>query len=249
MVDVFEEVEDQIRTERYVAFARRAMPWAIGASVALVVGLGGMWGYQSWQKSQSAKAGQIYIDALNALQASDQDKAFALFGDLTRSPVKVYRYAGLVDQGGMRLNAGKTDEAVKLFDDAAKVTSDPALQDNARLKSALALMDTAPYKDIEARLTPLTEEKRPLHLSAREALAFAKLQAGMRKEARADFQALSLSLGASEGMVQRAQVAVALIDSGSAAAMPQAVKDSLTLTPPPQFSPQSGPPEGQGADQ
>jgi hypothetical protein len=247
VVDVFEEVEDQIRTERYMALARRFAPWAIGAGVALAVGVGGYWGYQAWHDSQANKAGQIYLDAVEALQNQDEGKAFGLFGELTHSPLKVYKVAGYMDQAGMRMQAGKPLEAVSLYDQAATLASDPFVKDLARLKSALALMDTAPYKDIEARLTPLTDDKRPLHLSAKEALAFAKLQAGKRAEARADFNAITLSLGAPEGMTQRARVAIDLIDSGSAAAMAQAVKDSQTINPS-QFTP-GGPPPPQEAAQ
>jgi len=244
VVDVFEEVEDQIRTERYMALARKAAPWAIGAAVAFVIGAGGIWGYQTWHDGQASKAGQTYLEAVEALQNQDQDKAFGLFGELTHSPLKIYKVAGYMDQAGMRMQAGKSEEAAKLYDQAAALTSDPFIKDLARLKSAYALMDTAPYKDIEARLTPLTDDKRPLHLSAREALAFAKLQAGKTADARADFNALTLALGAPDGMVQRAQVAVAMIDSGSAAAMSQAVKDSLTVNPS-QFAPM-GPQAPQG---
>jgi hypothetical protein len=247
VVDVFEEVEEQIRTERYMALAKRLAPWAIGAGVALVVSLGGVWGYQTWHNAQANKAGQIYLDAVEALQNQDEGKAASLFGELTHSPLKIYKVAGYMDQAGLRMQAGKPQEAAKLYDQAAALASDPFVKDLARLKSALALMDTASYKDIEARLTPLIDDKRPLHLSAREALAFAKLQAGKTAEARADFNALTLSLGAPEGMVQRARVAMDLIDSGSAAAMAQAVKDSQTINPS-QFAP-AGPQPPEGAPQ
>lgn len=245
MVDVFEEVEEQIRTERYMALAKKAAPWAIGAGIALAVGVVIAWGYQSWHDRQADKAGQTYLDAIEAMQTQDEGKTVSLFGDLTHSPLPVYKYAGYMDQAGLRLQAGKGQEAAALYDKAAAVANDPFLKDLARLKSAYAVMDTAPYKDVEARLTPLTDEKRPLHLSAREALAFAKLQAGKTAEARSDFNALTLALGAPDGMTQRARVAIDMIDSGSAAAMAQAVKDSQLINPA-QFAPQmpQGGPEG-----
>ncbi len=247
MVDVFEEVEEQIRTERYMALAKRLAPWAIGGGVALAIGVFGVWGYQTWHDSQANKAGQLYLDAIDALQNQDETKASALFGEMTHSPLKIYKYAGYMDQAGLRMQAGKPQEAAKLYDQAATLGSDSLTTDLARLKSALALMDTASYKDIEARLTPLTDDKRPLHLSAREALAFAKLQAGKTAEAKADFNALTLSLGAPEGMIQRARVAIDMIDSGSAAAMAQAVKDSQNINPS-QFAPVA-PQQPEGAPQ
>jgi hypothetical protein len=255
VVDVFEEVEDQIRTERYMALLKKAAPWAMGAGAALVIGVVGVWGYGAWHDGQANKAGQTYMDAVEALSNQDEGKATALFGELTHSPLKVYKVAGYMDLAGLRMQAGKGQEAADLYDKAAAIATDPFIKDLARLKSAYALMDTAPYKDIEARLTPLTDDKRPLHLSAREALAFAKLQAGKTAEARSDFNALTLALGAPEGMTERARVAIAMIDSGSGPAMAQAVKDSQTINPQqfmptgPGPGPDAGPEAPEGAPQ
>ena len=66
MVDVFEEVEDQIRVERYRALAMKALPWAIGiAAAALIVALA-FWGWDSYSKSQANKASETYMAALEA---------------------------------------------------------------------------------------------------------------------------------------------------------------------------------------
>jgi hypothetical protein len=232
VVDVFEEVEDQIRIERYRAMAIRALPWAAGVFVAALVAALAYWGWSSHVQSQADKSSETYMAALEAYAQNDQAGAYAKLGDVVKIGAKGYKGLALMHQGGMRLEAGKTDEAVKLWDEAAKASSDPLIGDLARLKSALALLDTASYKDIEGRLTPLMEEKRPYRLEAREALAFAKLLAGKTTEARADFVALSQVLYGSDGQRQRANAAVALIDSGSAAAISAAAKAAAQLPPP-----------------
>ena len=104
------------------------------------------------------------------------------------------------------------------------------------------MLDTAPYKDLEARLTPLTAEGRPYRAEAREALAFAKLMAGDLAGARSDFVVISLMADAGQDARQRAEAAKALIDSGSAKAIPGAVKAALALPPPVQLSPGAAPP-------
>jgi hypothetical protein len=63
-------------------------------------------------------------------------------------------------------------------------------------------------------------------------LALAKLQAGRLQDARADFNALTLTLGASQGMKTRAQGAIALIDSGQAALVGAVVKAAVVAPPP-----------------
>ena len=53
MVDVFEEVEEQIRSDRYRALALKILPWFIGAVVLVLVAVGGWQGYRAWIGSQS----------------------------------------------------------------------------------------------------------------------------------------------------------------------------------------------------
>lgn len=247
MVDVFEEVEDQIRTERYKSLLLKVLPWAIGMAVLALAVTFGYWLWTSNQTKQADKAAEQYVAALETGAQGDPAKTFAALGEVAKSPNKTYRALALLQQGGIRQEEGKTAEAVKLFDEAAAATSEPLIVDLARLKSALALLDTAPYKDIEGRLTPLLEEKRPYRLQAREALAFAKVLAGRTAEARTDFSNLSTILGASEGMRERAQAAVALIDSGSAAALPAAVKAAVAMPEMP--APQALPPVASPAPQ
>ncbi|HRD27144.1 MAG TPA: tetratricopeptide repeat protein [Caulobacter sp.] len=254
MVDVFEEVEDQIRTERYRSLAIKALPWALGAAAAALIAALAFWGWDSYSKSQADKASETFMAALEASSQGDQTGAFAKFGEVAKSGARGYRGLALMAQGGLRMEAGKTDEAVKLWDEAAKASDDPLLADLARLKSAFALLDTAPYTELEGRLTPLMEDKRPYRLQAREALAFAKIMAGKATEARADFTYLSQVLGASEGQRKRAQAALALIDSGSAGAIPAAARAAALLPPAPPQMPEGlmgpgGPQAQQGTPQ
>jgi hypothetical protein len=245
VVDVFEEVEEQIRTERYKALGLKLLPWAIGLAILAVVAAGGIWGWDAWTRSQGEKAAETYVEALKAAGAGDETKAFTLLGEVAEAPVKGYPEMALMAQGGLRAQAGKTDEAVALFDKAAGKAKDPVIADLARLKSALALLDTAPYKDVEGRLTPLMEENRPYRLEAREALGFAKVVAGKPAEARNDFVVLTTVLGASQSMRQRAGAMVALIDSGSASSITQAAKLAATLPPPAPGLPEGAMPQAQ----
>lgn len=224
MADVFEEVEEQIRSDRYKALALKALPWILGALLlALVVALG-VWGWQEYRSRAVAQASEQYAAALDAFNEGRPDEAFRLWGEVADSPAKGYAALALMQQGAVRLDAGATQEAVQLFDQAAETAPDPLIGDAARLKSAFALMDTAPLQEVEARLRPMLEEDRPYRGLAREALAFAKLAAGDLAGARSDFVVLSLLAEAPEGARQRARAAIQLIDSGTAQNLPEVVR-------------------------
>nr|WP_283816685.1 tetratricopeptide repeat protein [Phenylobacterium glaciei] len=199
-------------------------------AAALVIALA-IWGYETYQTKTTAKASEQYSQAIDAFSAGRTDEADRLFGEVAKSGSKAYSSLALQHQGGIKLAAGKTPEAVKYFDQAAEAAPNDIIGDVARLKSAFALLDTAPYKDLEARLTPMLKEGRPYRTEAREALAFAKIMHGDLAGARGDFVVISLIADASEGARNRAKAAMDLIDSGSAKNVAAAARAAAALSP------------------
>ncbi|MET3527316.1 tetratricopeptide repeat protein [Phenylobacterium koreense] len=249
MVDIFDEVEEQLRSERYKSLALKVLPILGGVlAVALVAALA-IWGYQHFRNQAAAEASEKYAQAIDAFNAGRRDEAIRLWGEVGEGSSKAYKSLALQHLGGMKLADNKPAEAVKLFDQAADAAPNAIIGDVARLKSAFALLDTAPYKDMEARLTPLTEEGRPYRAEAREALAFAKLMAGDLAGARNDFVVIGLMADAGEAARQRAQAAQAMIDSGTVKALPATVKAALALPPLPQAPPAGAPAPAQAAPQ
>ncbi len=243
MTDFIEEVDEHLRSERYLTLARRWAPWFLAALAAAVVGWVGVWGYNAWQDRNIGKASIAYDKALTALAQGDETGAYTGFEALGKSGPAGYRTLALMQQGNIRLAAGKDADAAGFYDAAAKAAPNAIFRDLERLRAAQTLLDTAPYAQTEARLTGLIGDKKPFDLEAREALAMAKLLAGKTREARGDFNALTLTLGVSDAMRARAQAAMALIDSGEAATTAQVVRAAALLPPSkqPAFA-------GQGAD-
>jgi hypothetical protein len=232
VVDFIEEVEEQLRSDRYRALARRAWPWLAALFAAVIAAFLAVWGYDSWRDRNIASASVAYDKALTELAQGDQTGAYNDFDPIARSGPAGYRTLALMEQGNIRLAARKADDAAALFDKAAKAAPNPILRDLASLRAALALLDTAPYAQVQTRLNALIGQKKPFDLPAREALAMAKLAAGKTAEARADFNALAITLGVTPSMQARAQEAVSLIDAGEGPAALAAAKMAATLPPP-----------------
>jgi hypothetical protein len=186
----------------------------------------GIWGWGRYQADAAAKASSAYAQAMEAMSKGDTAAAEKAFAQIGRSSAKGYKALGLMQQAGVKLQAGDNAEAVKLFDQAAGAASTPLIADAARLKAAYVLLDTAPLGEVEKRLTPLADSKRPFFLLAREALATARLMAGKTEQAKSDFYVISISPGATEPMRQRAQAAIVMIESGQTGVLPQLVKQA-----------------------
>ncbi len=241
MADVFEEVEEELRAARYTALARKGWPYAAGAVVlALLVTLG-VWGFNKHQATEQSKASMTYEQALQTAGAGDLDGADRKFASLAASAPGGYRTLALMQQAGIRVVKGKSEDAARLLDQAAKAAPDTLLADAARLKAVYLLMDSRPLDEILARLNPLIDDKRPFHLQARQARAAAEVQAGKGQDALTDLNVLTLSPDASDATRQWAQETKLLIESGSVTALPSAVK-AVPGAPPPMPQPVSANP-------
>lgn len=212
--------------------ARTWLPIGVGLLVVALVAALGWWGWQSYVTNQADKASAAYDRGMEALQANNPSGADAAFAEAAKSGNGAYKALALMQQAGIAVTANKTQDAVKLFDDAAKAAGDPIIADAAAIKAAFLLMDTASLEDIQKRLEPLAEDKRPLHAFAQEALAMAQLQHGKTAEARQAFVQLQLGQDVPDDVRQRAQAGVQAIDSGTAAGLAAIVRSAVALPAP-----------------
>ncbi|MFN5481378.1 MAG: tetratricopeptide repeat protein [Brevundimonas sp.] len=222
MTDVFEEVEEELRSERWQRLAKRWGP-VIGAVllVCLIAALG-YWGWDSWRTRQAEAASVDYDRGVQALQQGDLAAAESAFNTAAERG-GAYRALALNQRAGIALQSNRTEDALALLDEAAEATGDPILRDMAALKAAFLVLDTAPLEDLTERLEPLTADGRPYAAYAREALARARLQHNQLPAARETFVLLSLGQDVPDSVRQRAQAAIQAIDSGTASAIPAIV--------------------------
>ncbi|NBB53356.1 tetratricopeptide repeat protein [Rhizobium sp. CRIBSB] len=237
MVDVFEQVEEELRSDRYKRLARTWLP-VVGAvlGVALVAALG-WWGWDSWQSSRANAASSAYDRGMEALQANNAAGAEAAFSEAAEKGNGAYRALALMQRAGLAVTDNRIPQAVELFDEAAKASGDPILADIASLKAVYLLMDTATLADIEARLEPLIKEGRPYRAFATEAQAMARLQNGQTAQAREALVLLQLGQDVPDPIRERAQGAIDQIDSGSAANL-QSISRAQAALPAPAPAPQ-----------
>ncbi len=215
MNDIFDETEENLRADQWVEIVKKALPWVTGALGAALLLTLIVWGFQSYQKHVAASSSEVYEAGMDAKIKGDKTTAKAKFEQASKTSNNSYKALAFMELATMAVDDNNTAEAVKDLDTASKLAGTPILSDTAAYKAAMLSIDTASYADVEARLKPLTGDKRPLAAMAKEALALAKLQNGDIKGARSDLQVLSLSLDTPDGLKQRAQAEIMAIDSGA----------------------------------
>jgi len=215
--DVFEQVEEELRSERYKRLARTWLPVVGGVLLVALIAALSWWGWQSWETSKADKASIAYERGLEALQASNAVGADAAFTQAAKEGNGAYKAMALQQRAGIALDAGRDAEALALMDEAAKASRDPLIADAAGFKALLLAMDIETLEQIQARAKALTGDKRPFRAFALEAEAMALLQNGKTAEAKDALSVLKNDLDTPEVVGRRAQIAIDAIDSGNAA--------------------------------
>ena len=226
MSDFFNEVDENVRATDVQAILKKALPWILGGVVLVVVAVGAFWAWRSYELHQANVASEAYDRGVRALGDGNSAGADAAFAEAAKVGDRAYKALALEQRAGLLVEQKHIPEAVKLLDQAQKDAPSPVMGDVAGLKAAWLLLDTAPYADIEKRLTPLEGKDRPYRAYAREALAMAKLLNGKVQDARGDFQLLTVDADAGEDVHRRAQSAITLIDSGQAGQLGAIVKEA-----------------------
>lgn len=171
MSDIFREVDEDIRQEKYRRLWNRFGPWVIGVAVLIVIGTGGYRGWLYWQEQQSQAAGDTFFDAIQLSDADNYQDAAALYGEL-ESAIGGYPALAQLRRATDLANAGETQEALEAFDAVAGDTGQlEGVRNVAALRAAYLAVDTATYTEIADRIERLTGATDPFRSAARELLA------------------------------------------------------------------------------
>lgn len=206
-----QEVDESLRQDRALAFAKAYGPWLIGLFVVFLVGIGG---WQLWhsQQTKTARAqADAYYAAIELAQQGDMDGAQAALERLSGQGPRVYRAMARMQRAAMLQSEGDLDAALAEFDAAAEASPDNLMRDTARLRAAYIAAETRDFAALQTRLQPLIDSGTRLSFLARELLAIQAWKAGQNDVARNQLENLTLAFDAPEAVRQRAQLALSVI--------------------------------------
>ena len=222
MTDFIREVNEEVRQDRVRRVLERFWPVIAAAVVAVLVAVGG-W---KWAEADTARkaeaASNQYLDALDLVRDGKADEAVSALKAVEASGTPGYRLlarfrlAGETGSKDPKAGAGMFDAL------AADPSVDPSLQEVARLRAALLLVDLLPYPELKTRLAPLADANNPLRNPAREMLALAALKADQPAEAGVLLDQIEADSTVSGSLRQRAEALSGLVRG--AGAVPTAPK-------------------------
>ncbi len=203
MSDIFREVDDALRRQRFIQMWRRYTMFIIFLVIGLVLLVGGF-GYWQAQAIQRQIEASLKLDEaleespqgakLNALERlSGEGGIYAIFADFHRASTLT--------------EMQEWEEASGIYQDLAETARTPQpLRDLARVRGGLAMTGRANFDDIKTMLEPAAASSGYFRSTAREALALAALQAGEVETARENLQKIVDDATAPPSIARRAQL-------------------------------------------
>ncbi len=205
------EVDESIRQDRMLTFAKRWGPYLIGLFVAIILGVGLWQAWRAYSVGQAREAADEYAQAQALAGAGNLDGAKAEFERLRGEGPRVYRTMASMEHAAVLEAQGDLEGALAGFDAAAEEASDPLMRETAQLRAAYIAAETQDFPALQTRLAPLVASESRLSYLARELLAIEAWEAGELDIARDTLENLTLAFDAPEAVQQRAQVALAVI--------------------------------------
>lgn len=213
MTDIFQEVEEDVRRERFEKLWKQYGDYIIAGVAAIAVAVAG---FQLWTKYETRKrleASQTFMRAQAAADQGDFQGATQNFGQLAKSGPSGYATVATFSQANNQLAAGKKSEALAIYKSLAAKDSSP-IGSAARIRAAWIMVETDQKADLEAWLAPLNAQTNAWHYMAQEVLAYADYRAGALDAAQREYQALGTEKDAPNGVRARSTAMATFLKAG-----------------------------------
>ena len=227
MSDIFREVEEDVRRERFEKLWKAYGIYAIVALVLLFAGIGGWLKWQDYELTQRQKFSDSFIAAQ---RITNPQTAASTFADLARTAPKGYGALTRLSQANAMIVSGQRPGAIELYKQIAKDDNGP-IGAVARLRAGWVLAETAPRAEIAELLKPLDQPGSAWRSNAREILAYADYRAMDLKAAQTKYNELALAPESTEGLRSRAKAMADFLKNGGAKSYGSVPPDAVPAGP------------------
>ncbi len=181
MVDIFQEVEEDLKRERSEELWRKYGKYVIGAAAVIVLGVAGREGWKTYEHSTSIENGTRLANAVELAQAGDdkQDAALEALDAIIADGNAGFVALGHFQKAAVYLRSGATPSAItELEAVAGNADIDQVYRDLAVVEIAMNSATESNAKDLITRLEPIAVPENAWYYSAREMIALLHVAAG-----------------------------------------------------------------------
>ncbi len=205
MADIFKEVDEDLRRDNLAKLWKKYGFQFIGLAVAVVLGVAGVQGWQTYDLDQRGKLSDRYGVARELAQGGETAAGLDAMIDLSEASGGGYAGLAAFEEARLRVDSGDTGGAIAVWDRIAEGSGlGPGFKEAATLFSILHQIDSGDPAALRARLRPLAADSQPFRSTARELLAVIALGEGDTAAARDLYTKISDDREAPAGLRRRA---------------------------------------------
>ena len=188
--NIFQEIDEELRSDRMRALWRRFAPYVIGAAVGVVVLVAVNEGWNWYHANNAAQSSDELYEAFELIDGGDLTAAQTQLDTLIADGSGSYPVLAQFRKAGVMAREGKVAEAVAAYDTLANNQSNPRLRELALVLAGTLMVDAGTLADVESRVGSIADEGNAMRNAAREALGLAQYKAGDFAAAQANFEAV-----------------------------------------------------------
>ena len=160
MADIFREVDEELKQERYTELWRRYGRYGIAVVVLCVAAMAAWKGWEAWQVSKRHAEGLSYGNAMQLLQEGKTAEATEFLGSLGQQTSSGYGILARFQQAAISARSGDAETALQLYDALSSDRNVPrSMRDLATILGGLQALglSSIPSQALEERIAPLAE--------------------------------------------------------------------------------------------
>jgi len=210
--NLFKEIDEDLRQERFAKLWKRYGNYIIGLAVVIVVAVGGVQFWRSWDLKQRTEEGAKFTAALRAADQSKLQQAADGMAALAKEGDTGYALLARFDEAALLAKSGNTKGAVEQYLKIAGDSDvDQLYRDLASLMATMHEVDSGDPAALIDRLAPLTQGTNPWRHSAREMTALLTKRTGDTEKAAKLYRELADDPSAPAGVRARAAEMAAIV--------------------------------------
>lgn len=188
--NIFQEIDEELRSDRMRALWRRFAPYVIGAAVGVVALVAVNEGWTWYHANNAAQSSDELYSAFELIDGGDLVAAQTQLDTLMADGSGSYPVLAQFRKAGVLAREGKAAEAVAAYDGLANSQSNARLRELALVLGGTLMVDAGTLADVESRVGSIAVEGNALRNAARETLGLAQYKAGDFAAAQASFEAV-----------------------------------------------------------
>ena len=213
MAEIFNEIDEDIRRERYLKLWKTYGKYLIISIVLFLVGVSAYIAWKNYDQNKRRTEGKKFEKSVELVRSNNITQGILSFEKLANSSSSGYHTLALFHQAGSYLKSGDSKKAIDIYRKLVTDSkADRILQDLAALYLVTLRFDDASDEEISQLLSPLLIAGNPWNSSALELEGFRLIKKGKLLDAKNIFKKLSEDLKAPVGIRSRSSEILLILE-------------------------------------